>query len=70
MKTFERVCKKTITFYDEKNNHKQVLEKGKTYLTSDIENNKVCVFTTFWFWCDVSLFKKNAKIFTDDKNIF
>ena len=55
-KTFERLCIEDV-HHDESPNSPKLLEKGKTYLTSQVwEDYTVTVFTEYWFRVDADVF--------------
>lgn len=54
MTTFKRICIETTEFVD--GERSVTLERGREYLTSDVKDGEVCVFTTYWFWVPVELF--------------
>ena len=46
MKTFNRIC---VTDHIVKDNYKEfILKRGSEYITSDVENDMVTVFTKYW----------------------
>lgn len=55
MKTFDRICTKDFSITDE-HNQTLNLKRGKEYLTSEEENNKVMVFTRFWVEVPADIF--------------
>ena len=62
MKTFNRKCIKSYKVKAE-NGDSFSIKKGREYLTSDVRDGKVCVFTNFWVWVPLQLFK-GAQQFT------
>ena len=55
-KTFERLCVEDV-HYSEYPTSGKILEKGETYLTSQVwDDNTVTVFTEYWVKVDVEVF--------------
>lgn len=54
MKTFKRICIKD--YYVGEGVLKLKLERGKEYITSDIHDNEVVVFTNVWGKAPVDVF--------------
>jgi len=55
MKTFKRLCIKNYKISDNLGNCFE-LQFGKRYITSDIKNNKVIVFSNFWVTVPIKYF--------------
>lgn len=62
METYYRICIKDFRLEDKMGNILN-LKKGKKYLTSREEDEKVMVFTRFWVWVPLNIFA-NAERFT------
>ena len=62
MKTFNRICIKDFEVKDGAGNVFEV-KRGKEYLTSDVDNNHVVVFSDYWVPIPVDVFA-GEQIFT------
>lgn len=60
MTTYRRICIEDYTIRDSVGNE-MTLHRGKEYLTSDVKDGKVCVFSTYWVWIPVDLFAGEIK---------
>lgn len=62
MKTFRRICLHDHTITDEKSGESFTLERGHDYLTSDVNEGVVTVFTRFWIPnCPIDWFAGEVK---------
>jgi hypothetical protein len=62
MRTYKRICIEDYSL-SAQNGDSITLKRGAEYITSDVEDGLVTVFTNFWVPVPVSVFA-GAKIFT------